>query len=254
MLLGTDTPVEYFEVSLKKVDIASRILGKESLSWVRMPDNYSKSKEGEEIMEPIGIALIGLDHWYNGFPMLETIHSSSQVQLRWVIDPDLDKAKFIAEKYGALQFAANYEKALNDPAVQIVTCFCSVDRSAELCIAAAEAGKHIISIKPMAMNWNKQKSGRGGQAFGSEILAVDPPARPFLPVTSSINSGLMKTALARSDMLLVASMRVCRLIGRIAPNPAGLSIRNAYQVAPGSTMLYFISRPLAASCARRSCV
>jgi predicted dehydrogenase len=117
-----------------------------------MPGSYSESRPGEANVEPYGIAVIGLDHWYNGFPMLDAIYSNPQAQLRWVADPDPDKTKFVAEKYGALHSSPDYEKALNDPEVQIVACFCSVNRSAELCVAAAEAGKHIISIKPMAMN------------------------------------------------------------------------------------------------------
>jgi len=103
-------------------------------------------------MQPLKFALVGLDHWYNGFPMLQAITSSSQAELRWVVGANEERAQAVAEQYHAPRYATDYEKVLKDPQVDVVTCFVSSDRSAELCIAAAEAGKHIISIKPMAMN------------------------------------------------------------------------------------------------------
>jgi predicted dehydrogenase len=84
--------------------------------------------------------------------MAEAINTSGQAELRWIVDANQARAQTIAEKYHAPRFALDYEQALQDPEVQVVTCFVSPDKSAGLCIAAAEAGKHIISIKPMAMN------------------------------------------------------------------------------------------------------
>jgi predicted dehydrogenase len=97
-------------------------------------------------------ALVGLDHWYNGFPMADAITASPQAELAWVVDANGAHAQFVAKKHNGSRHGVDYEEVLKDKEVQVVTCFVSSDKSADLCIAAAEAGKHIISIKPMAMS------------------------------------------------------------------------------------------------------
>jgi predicted dehydrogenase len=84
--------------------------------------------------------------------MAEAVKVSGGTDLHWVIDTNLDRARFVAEKYQAFHVGTDYEKALKDPDVDIVTVFASPDKSPDLCIAAVEAGKHIINVKPMAVN------------------------------------------------------------------------------------------------------
>jgi predicted dehydrogenase len=103
-------------------------------------------------LEPLGFALVGLDHWYNAFPMADAILAVDSAQLRWVVGDDEERTQSVARRFDCVQHTGDFELVLKDPAIQVVTSFVSSEKSAELCIAAAEAGKHIISIKPMAMN------------------------------------------------------------------------------------------------------
>jgi predicted dehydrogenase len=103
-------------------------------------------------MQPLGFALVGLDHWYNGLRLAETIVASEQAELRWIIDANPARGQTIAAKFGVPHCSVDYRQALQDPAVQVVACFVRSDESAALCLAAAAAGKHLISTKPFALN------------------------------------------------------------------------------------------------------
>jgi predicted dehydrogenase len=103
-------------------------------------------------VDTLGFALVGLDHWYNAFPMADAIAAVSDAELRWVVDDDERRARMVAEKYDAAFHGTEYDPVLSDPSVHVIVFFVSSDKSARMTVAAAEAGKHIISIKPMAMS------------------------------------------------------------------------------------------------------
>lgn len=100
----------------------------------------------------LGFAVIGLDHWYSALDVAKAMAAYPDGQLRWVVDANAERAQAIAEKNGALHHATDYAQALADPEVDVIACYASIERGPEIYIAAAEAGKHIISIKPMAMD------------------------------------------------------------------------------------------------------
>src|SRR5262245_45783836 len=60
-------------------------------------------------------------------------------------------AKFAAD-YGGITAHASYEALLADPAVQVVYIATPHDSHADLCIRAAQAGKHVLCEKPLALN------------------------------------------------------------------------------------------------------
>lgn len=127
-------------------------------------------------MKPFGFAFIGLDHWYNGFPMLAAIEKSPHARLLWVTDENLGRARTLAEKHGAAKTGSDYEQALADPEVDVIATYSSSDKNAAICIAAAEAGKHIICIKPMAMNLEEADR---------VVAAVNTAGVRFFPVAAS---------------------------------------------------------------------
>ena len=51
-----------------------------------------------------------------------------------------------------MRYTSRVEEVLNDPSIQAVMIGSETSRHAELCIAAAQAGKHILCQKPMAMS------------------------------------------------------------------------------------------------------
>lgn len=102
-------------------------------------------------MTKSGIAILGLDHWYAAFDIARQIAKSDHAQLVSVSHSDADKASKFASEFGADFHSTDDRAAMDLLGVEIVVVLHSVDRNAELCRAAAALGKHIISVKPMAM-------------------------------------------------------------------------------------------------------
>jgi predicted dehydrogenase len=101
---------------------------------------------------PIRIGAIGLDHWYAAIPFVEQAAARPDYELVRVVDAQPGRAERVLR--GVQQGSAGTDPAevTGDDSIDVVACFTSVDRSAEIAVAAARAGKHIISVKPMALS------------------------------------------------------------------------------------------------------
>lgn len=62
------------------------------------------------------------------------------------------RAEAFAQQFGAERSYSNLNRFLADDAIDVVYVATEVDRHAELAIAAANAGKHVLVEKPMALN------------------------------------------------------------------------------------------------------
>lgn len=62
-----------------------------------------------------------------------------------------------AKRYGYKRYYTDWEKLVKDPEVQLFDNSASNNMHAEPCIAAAEAGKHILCEKPLATNAKEAK-------------------------------------------------------------------------------------------------
>ncbi|RRD45881.1 Gfo/Idh/MocA family protein [Tessaracoccus sp. OH4464_COT-324] len=100
-------------------------------------------------MTTINFAIVGLDHWYSALPLARGLNQHPEAALRLIVDRDPVRGQTIADELG-VPFSLSVEDALGSAEIDAVGCFFSVDRNPELCIAAAAAGKHIVSIKPLA--------------------------------------------------------------------------------------------------------
>lgn len=103
-------------------------------------------------MSKLGVALLGLDHWYAALSLAPQVASSDKVRLVSVSHDDAAKAERAASENGAEFHSTDYRAALERPGVDIVVALYSTDRNVEVVQAAAAAGKHILSVKPLAMN------------------------------------------------------------------------------------------------------
>lgn len=103
-------------------------------------------------MSKLGVAVLGLDHWYAAFDVAAAIARSEQVQLVAVSHDNEHQAREIAQKNGCDFATSDYRAALDRADVQIVACFYSTDRNVTIAREAAGLGKHIMSVKPMALD------------------------------------------------------------------------------------------------------
>ncbi|MEW2547041.1 Gfo/Idh/MocA family oxidoreductase [Streptomyces sp. NPDC047002] len=98
----------------------------------------------------IRIGIIGFDHWYAGIPFARRVATEESVSLHALVDRDPGRVAHVAGLTGCARTSTDPASVLDDPDVDAVACFTSVDQSPELCVAAARAGKHIVSVKPLA--------------------------------------------------------------------------------------------------------
>lgn len=109
-------------------------------------------REEAHTVDTLGVALLGLDHWYAAHDVARQVAESSRARLVAVADPDADRARWTAERFGAERWTTDLAEALGAPGVDAVATLASTDRNVESVRAAAAAGKHIVSVKPMALD------------------------------------------------------------------------------------------------------
>lgn len=124
-------------------------------------------------MSKLGVALLGLDHWYAALGLAAHAARNDAFQLVAVAHDDAQKAEQTAQEHGAVLATTDYAAVLERKDVQIVVAQYSTDRNVAVCRAAAEAGKHIISVKPMALDL------AGADAIAAAVRAAGVTYLPF---------------------------------------------------------------------------
>lgn len=97
-----------------------------------------------------GIAVVGLEHWYTAFGVLDTAAASEKVSLVGVADPDTTRRAGLADKYGQAVITADYHDLLASSDVALVAICAPTDQAPAIAKAALSAGKHVVSVKPPA--------------------------------------------------------------------------------------------------------
>ncbi|HEY3227954.1 MAG TPA: Gfo/Idh/MocA family oxidoreductase, partial [Roseiflexaceae bacterium] len=103
-------------------------------------------------MEKLGVAFLGLDHWYAAEQLAPAVARSERARLVAVAHDDTAKAHQLLQGCDAELWTTDYHAALDRPDVQIVVALYSTDRNVTICREVAALGKHIISVKPMALD------------------------------------------------------------------------------------------------------
>ena len=99
-------------------------------------------------MAKVGCAVIGVGLWGETHAALYAEHADTELVA--VCDLDADRARQVAQKYGAPKAVSDYREVMADPAVQAVSITTPDFAHAEPAIAAAKAGKHLLVEKPLA--------------------------------------------------------------------------------------------------------
>ncbi|MCD6030482.1 MAG: Sugar dehydrogenase [Thermomicrobiales bacterium] len=137
----------------------------------------------------IGAGLFGENHAvvYSRLPGVELVA---------VCDQNEERAKEIAERYGARAYYTDYEKALADPEITAVSIATPDFAHAEIALAAAQAGKHILCEKPLATTVEEAQAIVDAAAKAGVKLMVDFHNRanpPFAAAREQVQSGAIGT-------------------------------------------------------------
>ena len=97
----------------------------------------------------LGVGLLGLGR--AGCFHLQSLRLSEEAELRWVFDSDADKGDACAQRTGC-RVAAHPEEIFADPDVQAVIVATPTQTHAGYVIAAMEAGKSVLTEKPLGIS------------------------------------------------------------------------------------------------------
>jgi UDP-N-acetylglucosamine 3-dehydrogenase len=100
-------------------------------------------------MNKLGAAVIGTGFW--GKNHARVYNEIEETDLLAVCDIDADRAKAVAEQYGAKSYS-NPRKMLQEKKIDLVSVCTWSTSLAKVATEAAKAGKHVLVEKPMAAN------------------------------------------------------------------------------------------------------
>lgn len=100
--------------------------------------------------KPLRVAILGLDHWYTALPLAREIARRPDTDAAWIWDADQVRAGQVAAELGGVPIASSVEQVFADSSVTVVGSFVNTADNPGICVAAAGAGKHIVSVKPLA--------------------------------------------------------------------------------------------------------
>jgi len=103
----------------------------------------------------LGIALVGLGS-YSTYQLAPALQDTKHCYLAGIVTGTPDKKQTWMKKYNIPEANCynyeNFDRIKNNPAIDIVYVVLPNSMHADFCIRAANAGKHVICEKPMAMN------------------------------------------------------------------------------------------------------
>lgn len=96
------------------------------------------------------VGILGLGHWYSAYTLARSLAEYPRAELVAAAWPDTRQLEAFTSTFGVRGYAS-YAELLAREDVDIVHLATPVSELAEVAIAAARAGKHILHGKPMAM-------------------------------------------------------------------------------------------------------
>lgn len=115
-------------------------------------------KKKEKAMKKYGVLIVGTG-WVSG-EHIRAFNMNPHAKVVGIVSRDENRGAAKAKEFGAegAKIYTDYDKALESPDIDIV-CICTPNHlHAEQTIKAAQAGKHILIEKPIALTWEDAKA------------------------------------------------------------------------------------------------
>ncbi len=103
-------------------------------------------------MKQIKVGFIGSGGFTRKFHMVNA-KENTKLTIHAMMDVLEETAKSAAEEFGAAYHTTDLDRLLSDGDIDLVIIATPHNTHAELCMKAANAGKHILCEKPMALTW-----------------------------------------------------------------------------------------------------
>lgn len=98
------------------------------------------------------VGIVGLDHWYAGLAAAESTVKNPRTELVAISHRDPKHLAESAQRFGAGVATTNYREVIERDDIDIVVTACYCSENVEMACEAARRGKHIVSVKPIAMD------------------------------------------------------------------------------------------------------
>jgi predicted dehydrogenase len=120
----------------------------------------------------LGVALLGLDHWYTAFAALDSLDASTVARLVGIADADEARQAAMRTRCPDAEITGDPAALLANPAVALALICASTDRAPALARQALAAGQHVVCVKPAARTLSEldgvlAAAGEAGKFFGS---------------------------------------------------------------------------------------
>lgn len=104
------------------------------------------------VAERYRVGIVGLDHWYAGLAAAESVARNPRAELAVIAHRNPRQLEETASRFGARETTDSYRGVVERDDLDIIVTACYTSENADLCREAARRGKHVASVKPIAMN------------------------------------------------------------------------------------------------------
>jgi predicted dehydrogenase len=95
--------------------------------------------------------MVGLDHWYTALSVLDEASKRADLRVVGVADRSRKRLSEVAQKHSPGYVTSDPHKLIADPNVELICSQVNTRDNVPIVRAALRAGKHVLSVKPMAM-------------------------------------------------------------------------------------------------------
>jgi len=151
-----------------------------------------------DVAQRYRIGIVGLDHWYVGLAAAEIAARDPNLELVAIAHRDPARLAEAAARFGGPDTTQDYRSVAVRDDVDIVVTACFTSENADLAVAAANSGKHIVSVKPIAMTLaDADRIVAAVHASGVRFISNESPYRTF-PAIRQIRDWLEAGRLGRA--------------------------------------------------------
>ncbi len=106
-------------------------------------------------MSAVRIATLGMANWYHAYPFAKIVSETPGAKLIAVTDDDEQRLAWIRERHPGVAIRPDYASILDDPDIDAVIINAVTSEHADLAVAAAAKGKHVLCDKPLEINLDR---------------------------------------------------------------------------------------------------
>lgn len=99
---------------------------------------------------PLGIGVVGLDHWYTAFGVLDTAAASEVAPLAAIAETNDARREEVAGKYPTAFVTGDADEVIRRDDVSLIAICAPTAQAPDIARRALTAGKHVLSVKPPA--------------------------------------------------------------------------------------------------------